>query len=47
MGSTLIREEFAPMGANSFLSELTPNKKGGKIENGRIASLESVPLIIP
>ena len=25
-----LRKEFAPVGANSFLEELTPIKKGGK-----------------
>ena len=38
------RKEFAPTGANSFLSELTPIQKGGKNENGRVDSPESVPI---
>ena len=29
-------------GENSFLSELTPNEKGGQNERSRVASLESV-----
>ena len=36
------RKEFAPEGANSFLLKLIPIEKGGKTENGRVASLESV-----
>ena len=36
--------EFAPEGANSFLSELTTILKGGKNENPRVASSESVPI---
>lgn len=30
------RKEFALKGANSFLLELTPIKKGGKVENGKV-----------
>ena len=29
------RKEFAPMGANSFLEELTLNEMGGKHDNDR------------
>ena len=32
------------MGANSFLHEMTPIYMGGHNENGRVASLESVPI---
>ena len=32
--------EFVPRGANSFLSELTLIEKGGKTEDGRVASPE-------
>ena len=35
-------KEFAPMGVNSFLGGLTP-PEGGKYENARVASPESVP----
>ena len=34
------------MGANSFLSELTPIEKGGKKGNTLVASLKSVPIYI-
>lgn len=30
------RKEFALKGANSFLPELTPIKKGGKVANGKV-----------
>ena len=36
--------EFAPRRANSFLSELTPVEEKGEEENGRVASLGSVPI---
>ena len=36
------RKEFAPMGANSFLEEITPNEMRGKHENKRVASPGSV-----
>ena len=39
-----LRKEFAPMGANSFLQELTPNAEGGKNENDWVASPELVPI---
>ena len=42
MGSTLKRKEFAPNGANSCLFRVDPIEKGGKTENGRVASPESV-----
>ena len=32
------------MGANSFLKELTPNYKGGKNKDTRVASPEGVPI---
>ena len=35
---------IAPKGANSFLSDLIRIQKGGKNENGRVASPESVPI---
>ena len=38
------RKEFAPVGANSFLSELIPTEKGDENENGRVASPESLHL---
>ena len=38
------RKEFAPMGANSFLYEMTLIYMGGNNENGRAASPESVPI---
>ena len=38
------RKEFASGGANSFLSELTPDKMGGNNENDRAASLKNVPI---
>ena len=35
----------SPTGANSFLSELIPDEKGGKIKKkNRVASLESIPI---
>ena len=42
MGINSYSKEFAPVGANSFLKELTPMENGGKNENGKIAS-PSVP----
>ena len=43
MGINSYRKEFAPHGANPFHQELTPMEKGGKNENGKVASPESVP----
>ena len=45
MRSTLVsrRKRFAPMGANSFLHEITPTCMGGN-KNDRVASPESVPI---
>ena len=40
------RKEFAPMGANSFLQELTPFEKGGQNEYCKVASSESVVILI-
>ena len=40
MQSTLKRKVFAPLGANSFLYELTPIAKGGKNENDRVTPPE-------
>ena len=37
----LLKKEFAPPGANSFLEELTPIEKGGKNESYRVVPLES------
>ena len=34
------RNKFAPVGANSFLSELIPYGKGGKKENERVTESE-------
>ena len=42
MGGKNENEEFAPMGANSFLQELTPSEMGGKNENYRVVSPKSV-----
>ena len=36
------RKEFALMGANSFLHEMTPIYMGGNNENDRVASPESI-----
>ena len=41
-----LKKEFAPVGANSFVEELTPFEKGGRNKNGRIASPESVPIYL-
>ena len=41
-GVNSLKKEFAPLGANSFLKELTSTEKGGKIENCGVASPESV-----
>ena len=38
----LLKEEFAPMGANSFFYEMTPIHMGGKNENDRVAFPGSV-----
>ena len=38
------RNEFAPLGANSFLEEMTTVYMGGNNENDRVASPESVPI---
>ena len=40
MGSALTGKNLHPLGATFFLSELTPDVKEGKKENGSIASQE-------
>ena len=35
-----------PLGANSYLYEMTPIQKEGKNENDRVASPESVPITL-
>ena len=45
MGTTSL-ERNCPRGANSFLKELTPIKKGGKIEYGTIASPENMGIYL-
>ena len=39
-----LRKEFAPMGANSFLFEMTRIFMGGNNKNDKVASPESVPI---
>ena len=36
-------KDFAPLGANSCLELLIRSEQRGKNENGRVASLESIP----
>ena len=40
------RNEFAPVGANSFLYEMTPIYMGGNYKNDKVASPESVPIYL-
>ena len=44
MGSTLKGNEFAPLGANSFLYERTPICMGSNNYNDIVASPEDVPI---
>ena len=44
MRSTLKKQEFAPMGANSFLYEMTPISVGGNNENESVAYPESLSM---
>ena len=40
------RKEFAPMGANSFLGEMTPIYMRGNNENDRVAVLKVYPVTL-
>ena len=45
-GDQLLMERICSLGANSFLYELTPFGNGGKNQNDRVASPESVTLYL-
>ena len=39
-------KEFAPIGANSFLSEMTPFETGGKMEKEELLPLKEYPFTL-
>ena len=46
LSATGLRLQFAHKGASSFLYQLTSTEKGGKNENSRVASPESVSIFL-